>query len=170
MKKEHIAVISVLFITSLCFYLLYKILAPFLEAIFWAILLAMVSYPIFKKLQRVLKQKVFLSAIIMTLLVILVIVIPFTLLMASLANEVVGTYNSVEEMIKTGSLQASCSNDLGKTGPILRPFSNATVRLSLKEPTADYYVPFQSVFKDSEGSLHIPFQLLLHPSLPLLSL
>ena len=106
MKKEHIAVISVLFITSLCFYLLYKILAPFLEAIFWAIFLAMVSYPVFKKLQRVLKKKAFLSAIIMTLLIILLIVIPFTLLMASLANEVVGTYNSVEEMIKTGRLQA----------------------------------------------------------------
>ena len=42
----------------------------------------------------------------MTFLVILVIVIPFTLLMASLANEVIGTYNSVEEMIKTGRLQA----------------------------------------------------------------
>jgi predicted PurR-regulated permease PerM len=66
----------------------------------------MVSDPVFKKLQGVLKKKAFLSAIIMTLLVILVIVIPFTLLMASLANEVVGTYNSVEEMIKTGSLQA----------------------------------------------------------------
>jgi len=106
MKKEHIAVISVLFITCLSFYLLYKILAPFLEAIFWAILLAMVSYPVFRKLQRALKIKGFLSAIIMTLLIILVIVIPFTLLMASLANEVVGTYNSVEEMIKTGRLQA----------------------------------------------------------------
>ena len=106
MKKEHVAVISVLFITCLCFYLLYKILAPFLVAIFWAVFLAMVSYPVFKKLQRVLKIKGFLSAIIVTLLVILVIVIPFTFLLASLANEVVTTYNSVEEMIKTGRLQA----------------------------------------------------------------
>ena len=42
----------------------------------------------------------------MTLLIILVIVIPFTLLMTSLANEVIGAYNAVEEMIKTGRLQA----------------------------------------------------------------
>ena len=105
-KKEHIAVILVLFISFLAFYLLYKILAPFLEPIFWAILLAMVSYPVFKKIRRVLKERVFLSALIMTLLIILVIVIPFTLLMVSLANEVIGAYNSVEEMIKTGQIQA----------------------------------------------------------------
>jgi predicted PurR-regulated permease PerM len=42
----------------------------------------------------------------MTLLVILVIVIPFTLLMISLANEVMGAYHSVQEMIRSGHLQA----------------------------------------------------------------
>jgi predicted PurR-regulated permease PerM len=42
----------------------------------------------------------------MTLLVLIIIVLPFTLLMASLASEVVDTYHRVEEMIKTGQLQA----------------------------------------------------------------
>jgi|OpeIllAssembly_1097287.scaffolds.fasta_scaffold51721_2 predicted PurR-regulated permease PerM len=106
MKKEHIAVALVLFITFLSFYLLYIILAPFLAPIFWAILLAMVSYPVFKRIQRVLKNRVILSSLVMTLLIILVIVIPFTLLMTSLANEVIGAYNAVEEMIRTGRLQA----------------------------------------------------------------
>jgi len=106
MKKEHIAVILVLCVSFLAFYLLYKILAPFLEAIFWAVLLAMVSYPVYKRIQRILGKQVFLSALIMTLLIVLVIVIPFTLLMTSLANEVIGAYNAVEEMIRTGRLQA----------------------------------------------------------------
>jgi predicted PurR-regulated permease PerM len=42
----------------------------------------------------------------MTLLVLVVIVLPFTLLMASLASDVVNFYHQVEEMIKTGQLQA----------------------------------------------------------------
>jgi predicted PurR-regulated permease PerM len=42
----------------------------------------------------------------MTLLVLVVIVLPFTLLMASLASDVVSFYHQVEEMIKTGQLQA----------------------------------------------------------------
>jgi hypothetical protein len=42
----------------------------------------------------------------MTLLVLVVIVLPFTLLMASLASDVISFYRQVEEMIKTGQLQA----------------------------------------------------------------
>ena len=42
----------------------------------------------------------------MTLLVILVIILPSTLLIVSLANEVVGVYHELEEMIKTGQLEA----------------------------------------------------------------
>jgi len=106
MKKEHAIFICVLFITFLSFYFLYRILSPFLEPIFWAIVLAMVFYPAFRKLRSILVKKGFLPAMLMTLLVILVIVIPFTLLLVSLANEVVRTYQSLQEMIKTGQLLA----------------------------------------------------------------
>jgi predicted PurR-regulated permease PerM len=106
MKREHIFLIFILFLTFLSIYLLYQILAPFLSSIVWAILLAMVFYPLFKKLQRLLKKKTVLSALIMTMLVLIVIVLPFSLLMASLAGEVVNLYHQVEEMIKTGELQA----------------------------------------------------------------
>lgn len=106
MKREHIFLIFILFLTFLSIYLLYQILSPFLSSIIWAILLAMIFYPLFQKLQRLLKKKEFLSALIMTLLVLIVIVLPFTLLMASLASEVVDGYHRMEEMIKTGQLQA----------------------------------------------------------------
>ena len=105
MKKEHIFLIFILFLTLLSIYLLYQILSPFLSSIIWAILLAMVFYPIFLKLQRFLKKKEVLAAIIMTLFVLIVIVLPFSLLLASLAGEVVDVYHRVEEMIKTGQLQ-----------------------------------------------------------------
>jgi len=106
MKREHIFLIFALFLTFLSIYFLYKILSPFLPSIIWAVLLAMVFYPLFQKLQRVLKKREFLSALIMTLLVLIIIVLPFTLLMVSLASEVVDVYHRVEEMIKTGQLQA----------------------------------------------------------------
>ncbi len=106
MKREHIFLIFTLFLTFLSIYLLYRILSPFLTSIIWAILLAMVFYPLFQRLQRLLKNRKFLSALIMTLLVLVIIVLPFTLLMVSLAGEVVDVYYRVEEMIKTGQLQA----------------------------------------------------------------
>ena len=106
MKREHIFLIFILFLTFLSIYLLYEILSPFLSSIIWAILLAMVFYPLFRKLRDLLKKGGVLSALIMTLLVLVVIVLPFTLLMASLASDVVNLYHQVEEMIKTGELQA----------------------------------------------------------------
>jgi len=106
MKKEHIFLIFTLFLTFLSLYLLYQILSPFLTSIFWAILLAMVFYPLFQRLQRLLNKREVLCAMTMTLLVILVIILPSSLLMVSLANEVVGVYHWVEEMIKTGRLQS----------------------------------------------------------------
>jgi predicted PurR-regulated permease PerM len=106
MKREHIFLIFILFLTFLSIYLLYEILSPFLSSIVWAILLAMVFYPLFKKLQHLLKKKAILSALIMTLLVLVVIVLPFTFLLASLAGDIIDLYHQVEKMIKTGELQA----------------------------------------------------------------
>lgn len=105
MKREHIFLIFTLFLTFLCFYFLYRILSPFLASIFWAILLATVSYPVFQKIRRFLKKREVLAAMIMTLLVIFVIVLPSSLLIVSLANEVVGVYHGLEEMIQTGRLE-----------------------------------------------------------------
>lgn len=106
MKREHIFLIFIFFLIFLSIYLLYRILSPFLPSIIWAILLAIIFYPLFQKLQRLLRKRGILSAMMMTLLVLIVIVLPFTLLLASLASEVVDVYHRVEEMIKTGQLQA----------------------------------------------------------------
>ena len=106
MKREHIFLIFILFLTFFSIYLLYQILSPFLSSIVWAILLAIVFYPLFQKFQRLFKKREVLSALLMTLFVLIVIVLPFTLLTVSLAGDVVGIYQQVEEMIKTGQLQA----------------------------------------------------------------
>jgi len=105
MKRAHIFLIFILFLTFLSFYLLYRILSPFLPSLLWAILLAIIFFPLSQKLHLLLKKKRVLSAMLMTLLVVLVIVLPAGLLMVSLTNEVVDFYHWVEEMIKTGRLQ-----------------------------------------------------------------
>jgi predicted PurR-regulated permease PerM len=105
MKREHIFLIFIIFLTFFSIYLLYEILSPFLSSIIWAVLLVIVFFPLFQKLQHLLKKRGVLSALIMTLLVLTVIVLPFTLLMASLASDAINVYHQVEEMIKTGQLQ-----------------------------------------------------------------
>ncbi len=106
MKRENIFLIFIIFLTLISIYLLYQVLLPFLSSIIWAILLAMVFYPVFQKLRRLLRKREVLSAIIMTLLVLIVIVLPFSFLMASLASEVVDLYHQIEEMSRTGQLQS----------------------------------------------------------------
>jgi predicted PurR-regulated permease PerM len=106
MKREHIFLILILFFASLFFYLFYRILSPFLEPILWAVFITIVSYPLYTKLRRSLKQRGILSAVVMTALVVFIFVLPVSFLIFSLANEVVEGYQSVEEMIKTGRLQS----------------------------------------------------------------
>ncbi len=106
MKREHVFLFFTLFITLLSFYLFYQILRPFLGSIFWAVIAAMVCFPVFERLRRLMKEKEVLSAVVMTLFVVLIVLLPFTLLIVSLANEVVQGYNSMEEMIKAGHLQS----------------------------------------------------------------
>ena len=118
MKKEHIFLIFILLLASLSFYYLYQVLSPFLAPILWAILLAIVFYPLFLKLQRLLKKKRVLSALTMTLFVVVAIVLPAGFLMVSLANEVIDFYHHLEEMIKTGRLQ-SYLNRIGEL-PLLK--------------------------------------------------
>jgi predicted PurR-regulated permease PerM len=118
MKKEHIFLIFILLLASLSFYYLYQVLSPFLASIVWAILLAIAFYPLFLKLLHLLKKKRGLSALAMTLFVVLVIVLPAGLLMISLANEVIDFYHHLDEMIKTGRLQ-SYLNRIGEL-PLLK--------------------------------------------------
>ncbi len=107
MKKEHLFLVFIVFLAFLLFYLLYQILVPFLEPILWAILMAMVLYPAYKKLLGLMKKRETLSAIAMTFLVVLVIILPFSLLLLALTNELITAYHLVEEKVKSGDLQVS---------------------------------------------------------------
>ena len=105
MKREPIFLIFILLLTFFSFYFLYQVLSPFLSSISWAILLAMMFYPLFQRLHRLMRKKAGLAAMTMTCLIVLVMVLPFSMLTISLANEVIDAYHRLQEMIQTGRLQ-----------------------------------------------------------------
>jgi len=92
--------------------------SPFLQPLLWAVFLALVLFPVHRKLQHLLRRGGFLPAMVMTVLVTLVIVLPFTLLMVSLGQEAGDAYHALEEMIQTGRLQATLEQI--KELPVLR--------------------------------------------------
>jgi len=70
-------------------YLIFTILAPFLPAIGWAIVIAIATYPLYQRLQQQLGDRKNLSAALMTLIVFLVILVPTTIVISLLVKEVV---------------------------------------------------------------------------------
>ncbi len=112
----------------------------------------------------------------MTLLVLIVIVLPLTLLMASLASDVVNLYHQVEEMIKTGQLQAYFERI--KEIPILKSvlarvgkhsrFLETPLPLLLKNVNQISTFIFNQTTTLLKRILHICRRILLHPPLPLL--
>lgn len=105
MKREHIFLLFILLLTFFSFYLLYRILLPFLAPLLWALLLAIIFFPLSQKLHHLLKKKRVLSSAIMTFLVFLVIILPAGFLIVSLTQEVIDFYHWLEGMIRAGDFQ-----------------------------------------------------------------
>jgi len=70
-------------------YLIFTILAPFLPAIGWAIVIAIATYPLYQRLQKQFGNRKNLSAALMTLIVFLVLLVPTTVVLSLLVKEVV---------------------------------------------------------------------------------
>lgn len=81
-------------------YLLFVILAPFLPAIGWAIVIAIATYPLYRRLRSKLGERAALAAAIMTAVVFLVILIPTALVFGMLVKEVVDVERAVEAMVR----------------------------------------------------------------------
>jgi predicted PurR-regulated permease PerM len=70
-------------------YLIFTILTPFLSAIGWAIVIAIATYPLYRRLQQRLPSRTNLSAALMTAAVFLVILVPTTVVLSLLVKEAV---------------------------------------------------------------------------------
>jgi predicted PurR-regulated permease PerM len=93
----------------LFFYLLYRIFAPFLGSIAWALILGILFMPLHRRLLTRLKSRRTLSAFLMTILVILVIVIPAGFLSVVLARQAAHGISLVADAI--GGLDGGSGTD-----------------------------------------------------------
>ncbi|MGB3802285.1 MAG: AI-2E family transporter, partial [Lewinella sp.] len=80
-------------ITTLAFFWL---IGPFLLTVFWGAVLAVIFFPVYRRIRLWFRGKDSLAGAITTLLVVLFVIIPFTLLAIALVNQAMSLYQSVQ--------------------------------------------------------------------------
>jgi len=80
----------------------YLVLQPFLTAVIWAIVLCCTTWPVFVRLQRVLRGGVTLPALLLTLVVSLVVLAPFVIVGISLAENANQLITQGKKLINEG--------------------------------------------------------------------
>ena len=106
MERKHFASMLIIFLIILSFYLFYVVFSPFLVPIVWAIILAFIFYPVYRRLNHRLKGRKSLCAVVMTAFVVLLIVFPAVYILSMLANEAISAYAFFETGLKTGQFQS----------------------------------------------------------------
>lgn len=106
MERKYFASMFIIGLVVLSFYLFYVVFSPFLVPIVWAIILAIVFYPGYQRLNHRLKGRRSLCALLMTALVVLLIVLPSTYILSMLANEAINAYVFFERGLETGRFQS----------------------------------------------------------------
>lgn len=81
---------------------IYTILSPFLTSLTWAVILALITWPVYTRLKRSLGYREELSALIMCIGTLLVLIIPITLLILSSSNEMIHVYRQIRLFIERG--------------------------------------------------------------------
>ena len=138
MEKEEInrskrpIVIAFLIVAIILFSLVFKeVAAPLVLAA----LISLIVYPLYSKIEKLVKGRKNLAAVLTTFLVCLIIIIPFSLLLFYSANEAVLIYNNLSNFI----LNLSDSNSfLLKIGDFLK---RNGINLDISNLTQDFVVP-----------------------------
>jgi len=93
-------------------YLFYLIIRPFLTDIFIALVIAMVFYPLYKKLLKVCKGRKIISALITIFLIILVFLVPISLLSGLITSQSFDLYQKLSNGLKDGSFKKAMDSNL----------------------------------------------------------
>jgi predicted PurR-regulated permease PerM len=86
-------------------YACYSLLKPYLNTIILAMILALVFAPIHLKVQKFLKGRKNLAALISCLLLTLVVVIPLVFILIALINQGIRSFQGISEWIAAGNLE-----------------------------------------------------------------
>ncbi|HKG20817.1 MAG TPA: AI-2E family transporter, partial [Blastocatellia bacterium] len=96
MVKKRITIIFLLFVTAFFLYLSFVIFNPFLKPLFTAVVIAVVFFPVQARMLRIVRSPS-LSALLSTVLVTTILVIPAVLLGAAITNEVTHLYQFLDQ-------------------------------------------------------------------------
>ena len=99
--------------------LTYSVLQPFLVPCIWAAILAYVSWPLHIRVCRVIRRRQTLSALITTLIISSLIVLPIGWLLFTFQDEVVKAYHEVEQLLATNPQLPPSLTKLPVVGPWL---------------------------------------------------
>lgn len=103
-KQSFFNIIFFLFVAAIL-YLTYRIFEPFAGPIFLAALIAIIFYPLYLRLQRLFPRWRNATAIISSLLITVMIIIPTIYLMVALGNELIALYQSLEKQVRRGGIE-----------------------------------------------------------------
>jgi predicted PurR-regulated permease PerM len=78
------------------------VLWPFLSALLWAAVLCFSTWPVYVWLERMLRGRRTLAALVMTLLVALIVVAPFAIVVATLADSVASLVTAANRVLEQG--------------------------------------------------------------------
>ena len=87
-------------------YLAFLIFSPFLQAVAWAAILAMIVYPVYEWLLKVLKGRATLAALILTVLIIFLIVVPAMRVSVFLTQETVELAKTMRSSVESAEIEA----------------------------------------------------------------
>jgi predicted PurR-regulated permease PerM len=102
MKKESLSNLLFIALVIIAFYLFYRILFPFFSTLAWAAILTIIFYPLFKRVNRLLRSQRAWAALAMTIAVTIAIVIPSGFLLNLIAKELLDIYKYSEQAIADG--------------------------------------------------------------------
>jgi predicted PurR-regulated permease PerM len=90
--------IAALAATAIAIYLCWLMLKPFVVVLEWAAVLVIVFYPVHKRLSQRIRRPG-LSAIVSCILVVLIVLVPLTFIIATLARELAGSAQSLPQQV-----------------------------------------------------------------------
>lgn len=94
----------------LLIYIFYKMLNPFILALFWGAIITLSLYPIHLRLTKLLKNRKSISALIMTVVATFLIILPLVFISATVAVDMFDIYQSVTDNVEVSELKSKLEN------------------------------------------------------------
>ena len=117
------------------FYVAYLVLKPVLIPIVLSAIVAYVSYPLYKQIQRLIKSQTW-SALIVSVLILIIIAVPLIILLNSLIMQTQVVYTMSRKVIVTGGILGSqCQAEENILCPIISPLQEI-----MADPRTKYYL------------------------------